>query len=135
MLSRRKLLSWLSALPFVGVAFSVAADPAELSEEEDAAFVQKWLHFPVYAFAGETVTCENGHPICDFAVTVYRGQIQNVKTQLANWRQEEPALGAYPIPGCSICGAAFTNGTLYHIGEYWRDQETPRKLYLEAQNV
>lgn len=75
----------------------------------------------LYAKAGETVTCENGHPICDFVVDIRRGQPQHPATQLGNWRQPEPQVGTIPIPGCEKCGAPFTDGMLYHVGDSWRD--------------
>jgi hypothetical protein len=74
----------------------------------------------VYAFAGETVTCENGHPICDFVETVYFGDFQRPDQQFGNWRQSKPQVGQLPLPVCEKCGAAFTDGMRYHIGEVWR---------------
>ena len=79
------------------------------------------LDLPVYAHAGETVTCENDHPICDFVETVHAGQMQRLETQLGNWRQVKPTIGQIPIPGCAICGKPFTDGTIFHIGDAWRD--------------
>jgi len=130
MVSRRKLLSWISALPFIGAVgvSSVKASLVELSESEEAP-VRRWPDLPVYACKGETVTCENGHPICDFVETVHCGQNQDVRMQLGNWRQDEPQLGALPIPGCAVCGAAFTTGTHYHVGTEWRDPIN-RALFL-----
>ncbi|QPF87010.1 hypothetical protein IC762_12220 [Bradyrhizobium genosp. L] len=74
-----------------------------------------------YARKGETVTCEAGHPICDFVETVYVGEIQDVDGEIGNWRQEKVVRGTIPIPGCAICGAAFTDGIIFHIGNEWRD--------------
>jgi hypothetical protein len=104
--TRRSILQFLATVPFVGgfvpkvgIAGGVVV---------------------VYAFAGETVTCENGHPICDFVETVELGQEQKVASQLGNWRQPSPEIGQIPIPGCNKCGAAFSNGMVYHIGSEWR---------------
>jgi hypothetical protein len=75
----------------------------------------------VYATAGETVTCENGHPICDFLETVHVGQEQDADRQLGNWRQDKPTVGQFPIPRCAKCGAPFATGVVYHFRDGWRD--------------
>lgn len=81
----------------------------------------------VYANAGEKVTCENGHPICEFVKTVHVGEMQALEHQLGNWQQPVPDGGALPIPGCAACGAAFTDGMLFHINQAWRDPENRRR--------
>ena len=75
----------------------------------------------IYAWVGDVVTCENGHPICVFMKTVKVGALQDPANQLGHWQQPEPKIGQYPIPGCARCGAPFTNGSFYHIGDSWRD--------------
>ena len=79
------------------------------------------IDLPVYAKAGEVVTCENGHVICQFVETVCRGATQNLPKQLGHWRQKEPKVGG-PIPVCAKCGAWFyLSPGLFHIGKSWRD--------------
>ena len=78
-------------------------------------------HLNVYAYKGETITCENGHPICDFARTVKIGEIQNGTDDLTDWRQPIPVVGTFPVPGCAICGARWSDGVVFHVGNSWRD--------------
>jgi len=79
------------------------------------------IDLPVYASAGETVTCENGHPICTFVSNVCVGAIFRA-SDLGHWRQEEPKVGQRPIPRCAACGARFAlAGNIFHIGDFWRD--------------
>ena len=116
MVSRRnfgKLLGGIVAFCAVPITFVRAA----VSTKET------WLPKPVYyATVGETVTCTNGHPICDFVESVTLGQTEDPEKQLGNWRQPAPKVGELPIPGCAICGARFYVGLgLYHIGDSWRD--------------
>ena len=131
-MNRRKLLATLASLPFAGVLFKpndgVAltcgahpiGEPCEV-ELNDAALTTVEMDFPIYAHAGETVTCENGHPICDFARDVYRGMMQDPPRDFTNWRQVVPVVGERLIPMCAVCGASFTNGLVYHVGDAWRD--------------
>ena len=108
-MNRRSLLKVLAGLPLVGALFrieGVSASPVPARR--------------VYAAAGATVTCANGHPICEFAETVYLGDFQDLPRQLGNWRQAEPVVGQCPIPGCARCGAAFTDGTRWHFADGWR---------------
>ena len=116
MVSRRsfgKLLGALAAFCAVPIAFAKTA----VSTKET------WRPKPVYyAQVGETVTCEKGHPICDFVQNVHIGQMQNLPEQLGNWRQPAPEVGQFPVPGCAICGGKFYVGVgLFHIGDSWRD--------------
>lgn len=75
----------------------------------------------IYASAGETITCENGHPICDFRETVYAGDMQNPTEQFWNWRQTKPKLGVIQLPRCEVCNGMWTMGVIYHVGDSWRD--------------
>lgn len=114
--TRRRLLGLLaSAAAFLG--FARKGDAAYIISAPDAYFVPKG----VYALAGEIITCENGHPICEFVKTVETGAIQNVAEQIGKWRQKAPTVGDFPIPGCAICGAEWTDGQTYHIAGAWRD--------------
>ena len=80
------------------------------------------IDLPIYAKAGEFVTCENGHPICEFLVDVVSGATQDLPRQLGNWHQEEPKVGQAPIPRCAVCGARFAIPVgIFHIGATWRD--------------
>lgn len=79
----------------------------------------------IYAHKGETVTCTEGHPICDFAETVELGSIMNLPEQLTNWRQAPLVVGALDVR-CAQCGAPFYEYGWFHIGNDWRlKQEHP----------
>jgi hypothetical protein len=124
-MNRRSLLSMLAALPFVGSLVPAKAREG-LRIKSNGWFLPNGDGITLtsrshpYAVVGETVTCENGHPICDFMETVDVGQMQDLPRQLGNWRQETPTVGQFPIPGCAICGKPFTTGISFHIGKYWR---------------
>jgi len=83
----------------------------------------------IYASAGDTVTCENGHPICDFLEDVAVGKIPDLHKQLGNWRQPEPQKGDLPKDHpCAVCGARWFNhpatlGVTFHFQDGWRFQE------------
>lgn len=130
MISRRATLAFLASLPLIGRAFAddgvsltAAEHPiagAAVGELNESALENAWVHLRVYAHAGETVTCENGHPICEFVETVVIGQMQEPARQLGNWRQDAPQVGAMPVPGCALCGAPFSDGSSYHFADGWR---------------
>ena len=114
-MNRRSFFELFAAVPFVGVFASAAvAAPVETKTW--------WPAKDIYARAGEIVTCENGHPICEFVENVFYGQIQDVTRQFGNWWQEQPKIGEFPIRGCTVCGAMFTTGMVYHIGDSWRER-------------
>ncbi len=76
------------------------------------------------ARAGEVVTCQNGHQICDVAVDIARHSPGPLVSQFSNWRDiQEPKIGEI-IPPCPHCGAPFIERGLLsarlHIGEEWR---------------
>ena len=74
----------------------------------------------VYARKGETITCENGHPICEFADDVYVGNLPK-PSNFINWTQEEPEFGSRPK--CAVCNGDFWvggEGFRVHIGDAWR---------------
>jgi hypothetical protein len=114
-------------VPFVGRAFETQAAVMEYKPNRDLLLIDDPL---IYACADETITCENGHPICDFIETVYVGQHQDVERQLGNWRgnvvvgdaQFPPPVGTLPIPVCKLCGERFTTGGCYHFADGWRGQ-------------
>lgn len=78
----------------------------------------------VYAYRGETVTCENNHPICEFAETVHYGDSQDLRHQLVNWRQPAPEIGALLPVLCTGCNAPFgqigETGCEFHFASGWR---------------
>lgn len=78
----------------------------------------------IYAEKGETVTCTNGHPICDFAETVPYGRPMNLPKELTNWRQEPPVVGELDVR-CAQCGAPFYDFGRFHIGQSWRPPVHP----------
>jgi hypothetical protein len=75
-----------------------------------------------YAREGEVVTCENGHPICEFIQTVYVGDTQDPENQLGFWHQPKPEVGQNPVPRCSKCGGRwYIAGGIMHFKDGWRD--------------
>ena len=74
----------------------------------------------VYAHAGEWITCERGHKICQVTHDIRVGDMQSPDIDFGEWQQEEPKVGAFPIPRCALCGARFTSGTVYHFEDGWR---------------
>jgi hypothetical protein len=114
---RRSFLGLLASMPFVG-QFIGHSEATSISPDS---IVAVEIDIPTYAEAGEVVTCENGHPICEFIETVAWGQIQDVERQLGRWHQEKPEVGQLPLPVCAICSASFTDGMRYHFGDGWRD--------------
>ena len=133
-MNRRNLLASLAALPFIGSMFKAKAErgfPYNVRKTPEI-FGTDVSRLFVYAWSGETVTCENGHPICDFARTVLLGDIQNPSEDFCNWRQEEPTVGQLPLPRCAVCGGEFVKGGMvYHVGKFWRDPYG----YIEAYNA
>ena len=120
-MNRRSLLGALAALPFIGVMIPKA------QASGDGVALTSMAHpngaFRTYALAGEIVTCENGHPICEFTDHVCVGESFRSR-DLTNWRQEEPKVGQVPIPRCAVCGARFVlGGNVFHIGDSWRDPD------------
>ena len=71
---------------------------------------------PVFANAGEKVTCENGHEIATMSHTIHVGDIFN-RDDFVNWKQREPAAGTMSQP-CEICG------------KRWFDNEFPQKFHF-----
>lgn len=67
-------------------------------------------HRDVYAYAGEIVTCPNGHAIFGLTKTVMRNDI------LADshvWYQTQPPTGAV-ICNCERCGEKWFDATIGH---------------------
>ncbi len=80
------------------------------------------IYLPVYAEAGETVTCENGHVICNFMRSVPIGQIQDLPRDLGNWQQTPPVLGQVETPRCAKCGGEFYRSGVFHFADGWRTE-------------
>ncbi len=78
------------------------------------------ITLPTYAVAGETVTCENGHPICNFMRSVAVGEMQDLRNDLGNWRQAVPMPGQIEMPRCEKCGGEFVQGSVFHFADEWR---------------
>jgi hypothetical protein len=142
-MNRRKVLTLLAVIPFIGnivkalandgVALVAAKHPAgsgtTYTDISEASLETFEINLPVYAYAGETVTCEYGHPICDFAETVHWGQTCNLPKHLTNWRQKEPIVGQFPLPICDQCGSQFVgNSNVFHFKEGWRFGPRTRKM-------
>ena len=79
----------------------------------------------LFAKAGETVTCENGHPICDAAHDLVYGELQDPPNDWTNWRQPEPPIGTLPAEAlCVVCGAQWFGAVgrvaQFHFEDGWR---------------
>lgn len=76
-----------------------------------------------YASKGESVTCENGHHICDMAEDLHFGQM-NWRGSFGNWSQPEPKMVS-PQQSCQECGAPWLrNDWELHFSEGWRPLPT-----------
>ncbi|MDQ2083199.1 hypothetical protein RA307_23695 [Xanthobacteraceae bacterium Astr-EGSB] len=98
-------------------------------------------HPDVYATRGETITCEDGHPICDMAVTAHVGDTLFLTASFMRWRQPAPYFDDEPIPHCWQCGCDWHCAGFLHFGDRWRiprgaflgpewDDHTPLKLQV-----
>jgi hypothetical protein len=58
------------------------------------------------AYKGDTVTCENGHEICDVTQDIGRYSGANAEMFTA-WRRGMSSEGDQLMRHCSICGAEF----------------------------
>ena len=132
-MNRRSLLSLIASLPIVGSFVKPAAGDgvALRSMSHPVGAPMPWntgpggvisgeISLTRYAAAGDQVTCENGHPICEFVVDVAVGQTQDLAVQLGNWTQEPPEIGQMETPGCAVCGADFCRGGVFHFHDGWR---------------
>lgn len=72
----------------------------------------------VYADLGETVTCENGHPIVHFKRAVRVGEMFD-PSALVHWWQPMPEIGQMEAP-CVICGKRWFKGHYFHFSDGWR---------------
>lgn len=75
-----------------------------------------------YAMKGEIVTCENGHEICEFSRNVCTRDEAKLDSDLVNWRQKSPQIGAL-IVSCERCGAQWWHGNYgqhFHFASGWR---------------
>jgi hypothetical protein len=77
---------------------------------------------PLYAKAGETVTCTKGHEICDLRRDIHVGD--PIQTgQFTNWRNQNPPEPHSEIMPCPTCGEPYIKGPLamqLHIENEWR---------------
>lgn len=91
--------------------------------DEEATYFSLPMHYQdnPYAREGDVVTCENGHPICEFIKTVYVGDIQDPKNQLGFWHQPKPEVGQTEIPRCNTCGGRWYLWGVLHFKDGWRD--------------
>jgi hypothetical protein len=90
-----------------------AASPTETPEK------------PLWAAAGETITCLNGHPICDIAHDIHVGDGRS-RHNFTNWRQPEPDRKT-PMSSlvCTECRHVWVradshNNVFFHFAEGWR---------------
>lgn len=83
---------------------------------------------------GETITCAEGHPICDLAEDVVSGTLIRVAL-FENWRDGKAHSGP-EMPLCPTCGRFWMGfahrmakeygvtpprtGVLIHVGDEWR---------------
>lgn len=83
----------------------------------------------LWARAGETVTCINGHDICDIARDIANDE-RHSPSQFANWRQPEPSTSTHITAiRCAECrgvwirmGRAQSGHSVYqmHFEKGWR---------------
>lgn len=65
--------------------------------------------------AGEIVTCENGHEICEVACDIHRDDELKAE-QFRNFRQIEQPKDGDPMLPCKICGGAYHAKGLGYFG-------------------
>ncbi len=82
----------------------------------------------IFAKAGELVTCENGHEICEVATDLHT-QAKITASQFRNWRFPIDTTPGNTVPNCPQCGAKFMGhpepdkfpeGGKLHVGDEWR---------------
>jgi len=80
----------------------------------------------LWARKGESVTCINGHPICDIAHDIYSGDARG-KSDFTNWHQPEPGISE-SVAGlrCKVCRGAWIRGNprdgyQFHFGTNPKD--------------
>lgn len=79
----------------------------------------------LWAAKGETVTCTQGHSICDIAHDIYIGQ-PRAAGHFTNWHQPQPD-HYKPVAdiACTECGGSWINGNpsdgyRFHFPDGWR---------------
>lgn len=110
---------WLFVAIIGGGAWGWVRHQSRKADDDEVDWSPPHVDREVYALAGEEVTCENGHVICEFKTTVYRDAAQDLPTQLHHWRQREPKVGD-PMPFCMKCGARWYDGASFHFRGGWR---------------
>lgn len=80
----------------------------------------------IIAKAGDRVTCELGHHICDVAEDIKACAPGPMLKQFTNWRGYVPLSGR-PVHDCNICGRKFIRwtagllgGCQLHVKGEWR---------------
>lgn len=79
----------------------------------------------LWAKQGETITCVNGHPICDIAHDIHVGD-GRMSLDFTNWRIPEPqTTDSLEAIRCRECRGVWlrvdsNNNVLFHFAEGWR---------------
>lgn len=129
--SRRGIFGLLASLPVVGKAFAKDIPESALTPVD---VPTKWPphvtiassgdsrprnYSHVYAWCGEVVTCENGHPVCSFTRTVFWRDMQKPGDLAFYHTQEVPAFGETNVKPCAVCGAKWwDNQHLFFRGRW-----------------
>lgn len=138
-MKRRSLLSLIASLPLVG-AFAKPSNGVALRSishlvgagldltNEPSGIVDGEISLTRYAAAGDQVTCENGHGICEFVCDVAVGQMQDLPRQLGNWTQDQPEIGQIEPPLCAVCAAEFYRWGIFHFKDGWRESSNGLRI-------
>ena len=140
-MKRRSFLSLIVSLPIVGsfvkpavgdgVALRSMSHPCAGALDDDyepSGIVTSEISLMRYAAAGDQVTCENGHPICEFTVDVAVGQMQDLAVQLGNWTQDQPEIGQIEPPLCAVCAGEYYRWGIFHFKDGWRESRNGLRI-------
>ncbi len=87
------------------------------------------LNDPSMVYAGERVTCVNGHLICSIMENIGSGD-QNWSKKLGKWQFEPPERGSQPV--CDLCGGKFWSrpGILHLENRGWVSRSQKLRKWL-----
>ena len=119
-----EILLWVVGISALLVLLYFMIRRAVRLDEEERRFYAEKAKIE-YAKAGEIVTCETGHEICEVAKTLHVGDLIQAE-QFINWRDREAPEPRDPIDAyCKTCGERYIRGVggyQLHFADGWRSR-------------